>query len=131
MNEPTHIYKILPFTHNFPNPVRGSDALPKTSLDTDSGFIHFSTSEQVPYVLNHFFNTPEAGKVLLVKVNYARLADGGNVKWEVAGRDGSLFAHLYNAELTGHAVEDVVRIEQKEGKWDSILRSLTEYRWLQ
>ncbi|KAL8661794.1 MAG: hypothetical protein Q9202_005291 [Teloschistes flavicans] len=130
MDEPSHIYKILPGTHDLSTPLHDSDLLSKTSLDIESGFIHFSTSKQVPYVLDRFFNPPEAGKVWLIKINYTRLADRGNIKWETAGPDGSLFAHLYDQEVTGHAVDDVKRIEQKEGKWDSVLRSLTEDQWL-
>ncbi|KAL9577622.1 MAG: hypothetical protein Q9212_006248 [Teloschistes hypoglaucus] len=124
MDEPSHIYKILPSTHSLP--FSDSDVLPKTSLDIESGFIHFSTREQVPYVLNRFFPSPKAGKVWLIKIHYARLADRGNIKWEAAGQDDSLFAHLYDQEVMEHAVDDVKSIEQKEGKWDSILRSLTE-----
>ncbi|KAI4102859.1 MAG: hypothetical protein L6R37_004121 [Teloschistes peruensis] len=130
MDEPSHIYKILPSTHSLPTPLQDSDVLPKTSLDVESGFIHFSTRDQVPYVLNRFFSSPEASKVWLIKIHYTRLAERGNIKWEAAGQDGSLFAHLYDQEVTGHAVDDVKSIEQREGKWASILRSLTEDEWL-
>ncbi|KAL8734276.1 MAG: hypothetical protein Q9181_003243 [Wetmoreana brouardii] len=127
--EPAYIYRILPSTFNVPSPLPQSFTLPKTSLDIDSGFIHFSTSAQVPYVLNRFFSAPEHGKVWLIKIDYARLASDGDVRWEKAGRDGSLFAHLYGQELTGQVVEDLRKVDQGDG-WDSVLQKLAEDEWL-
>ena len=127
---PAFLYKILPSSHDLPTPLPRTFVLPKTSLDMDSGFIHFSTNVQVPFVLNRFFNDPENAKVWLVKVDYARLAREGNVRWEIAGKEGSLFAHLYGQEVQGEDVESVRRVE-RGGGWDDILRGLKEEMWLE
>ncbi|KAL8867622.1 MAG: hypothetical protein Q9174_005542, partial [Haloplaca sp. 1 TL-2023] len=127
---PSFIYKILHSNNDLPTPLPSTFILPQTSLDIESGFIHFSTSVQVPYVLNRFFNGPEDGKVWLVKVDYARLAREGNVRWEVAGKEGSLFAHLYEQEVVGGDVEDVMMVERCGG-WDDRLRGLKEEMWLE
>ncbi|KAL9594535.1 MAG: hypothetical protein Q9219_006976 [cf. Caloplaca sp. 3 TL-2023] len=126
---PTHIYKILPSLSNVPSPpLANTFILPKTSLDEDSGFIHFSTSTQVPYVLNRFFNASDTGSVWLVKINYARLASDGDVRWEEAGKDHHLFAHLYGGEVTGQVVDDIKKAERGES-WDSALKTLGEGGW--
>ncbi|KAL8677187.1 MAG: hypothetical protein Q9186_006363 [Xanthomendoza sp. 1 TL-2023] len=126
---PKHLYKILPSTIDLPTPLPPSAALPQTSLDKDSGFIHFSTSSQVPYVLNRFFSGPEDGRVWLVKILYAELEREGNVKWEEGGKDRSLFAHLYDGDVMGSKVVDARRIEKGVG-WDGTLGGLSEEGWL-
>ncbi|KAL8751176.1 MAG: hypothetical protein Q9184_006152 [Pyrenodesmia sp. 2 TL-2023] len=100
--------------------------LTTTPLDIDSGFIHLSTDAQVSYVLNRFFNT---SNVWLVRINYAGLAKDGDVRWEPAGKDGSLFAHLYGGEIEGNMVDDVKKLDRGNG-WDLGLQELTEDGWL-
>lgn len=126
---PTYLYKILSSTVKLPIPVPKSYIIPKTSLDIDSGFIHFSTSSQVPYVLNRFFNTPETSTVWLVKINYAELSRGSDVRWEKVGKDGSLFAHLYGGEVIGQMVHDALSLFKGAG-WDASLQRLAEDNWL-
>lgn len=127
----THLYKILPSSMELPVPLPRTSIIPKTSVDVDSGFIHFSTSSQVPYVLHRFFNTPETRNVWLVKINYAGLASNGDVRWEGAGTDGSSFAHLYGGEVTGEVVDDVKQLDRgNNNDWDSSLQGLTEDGWL-
>ncbi|KAL8929560.1 MAG: hypothetical protein Q9208_001229 [Pyrenodesmia sp. 3 TL-2023] len=127
--DPPYLYKILPSTVDLPIPISTTSVVPQTSLDFDSGFIHFSTHSQVPYVLNRFFDTPETGTVWLVRINYARLANRGDVRWEPAGKDGSLFAHLYGGEVEGTMVDDVKKLDRGNG-WHSGLQELTEHGWL-
>ncbi|KAI4284128.1 MAG: hypothetical protein L6R35_004980 [Caloplaca aegaea] len=128
--KPNYLYKILPSTEDLPQPPPSHTyILPKTSLDVHSGFIHFSTNAQVPYVLNRFFNSPETSTVWLVKINYAELSSNGDVRWEKAGESGSLFAHLYGGEVTGDAVHDVLKLHRGDG-WDSALQTLADQNWL-
>ncbi len=126
---PQYLYKILPATVDIPIPPPKTFVLPNTPLDINSGFIHFSTHSQVPYVLDRFFNEPETSTVWLIKVDYAALAGGGDVRWEPAGKDGSLFAHLYGGEVEGSVVDDVKKLDKGTG-WDSSLQKLTEDGWL-
>ncbi|KAL8668939.1 MAG: hypothetical protein Q9168_006452 [Polycauliona sp. 1 TL-2023] len=125
---PRFLYKILPSTMKIPTPAPSSYTLPQTSLDVDSGFIHFSTSAQVPYVLNRFFKGPEHDSVWLVKIDYALLHSDGNVKWEEAGQDKSLFAHLYDGDVKGSKVTDARKVDAV-GSWDESLRRLEDEGW--
>ncbi|KAI4236663.1 MAG: hypothetical protein L6R40_006105 [Gallowayella cf. fulva] len=126
---PQYLYKILPATITLHTPLPPSFILPRTSLDIHSGFIHFSTSSQVPYVLNRFFTTPEDGTVWLIKISYAGLERNGNVKWEEAGKDKSLFAHLYDGDVNGDTVVEARKFDKGNG-WDESLRGLAEEGWL-
>ncbi|KAL8655876.1 MAG: hypothetical protein Q9226_002866 [Calogaya cf. arnoldii] len=126
---PKFLYKILPSTIELPTPLPSSSTLPQTSLDVESGFIHFSTSAQVPYVLNRFFTGSEHGSVWLVKIEYADLASDGNVKWEEAGSDKTLFAHLYDGEVKGSKVEDARKVDMVSS-WGESLQSLVDEGWL-
>lgn len=127
---PSSLYKILPSTFDLPaSPLPKNFMLPKTSLDHDSGYIHFSTSSQVPYVLNRFFDTPETSTIWLVKINYTKLASNGDVRWEEAGQDGSLFAHLYEGEVMGDVVDDIKKVERGDG-WSSKVEELSRDGWL-
>ncbi|KAL8784994.1 MAG: hypothetical protein Q9213_003655 [Squamulea squamosa] len=124
---PKYLYKILPSTAELPSPLPSSFTLPQTSLDIESGFIHFSTSTQVPYVLGRFFSGEQS--VWLVKIDYVALANDGNVKWEEAGKDKSLFAHLYGGDVEGSKVVEARKIEMGSN-WDDSLKRLIEEGWL-
>ncbi|KAL8958812.1 MAG: hypothetical protein Q9193_004202 [Seirophora villosa] len=129
--KPDFIYKILPLTEDTAeSPLQRSHILPTTSLDHDSGFIHFATSAQVPYVLNRFFNTPDTSTVWLVKIDYEALAAEGDLRWEEAGKGGSLFAHLYGGEVTAEKVCDMLKLDRGPDGWDSVLQKLTARDWL-
>ncbi|KAL8864275.1 MAG: hypothetical protein Q9198_009975, partial [Flavoplaca austrocitrina] len=126
---PRFLYKILPSTIDLPTPLPSSFTLPQTSLDTDSGFVHFSTSEQVPYVLNRFFTGPEHAYVWLVKIDYAALASDGDVKWEEAGKEKTLFAHLYDGDVKGSKVLGAREVAMVDN-WDQTLKVLADEGWL-
>lgn len=124
---PDFIYKILPLTEDIAeSPLQRSHILPTTSLDRDSGFIHFATSAQVPYVLNRFFNTPDTSTVWLVKIDYDSLAAEGDLRWEEAGGEGgrSLFAHLYGGRVRAHEVDDMLKLDRGPDGWDSALQKV-------
>lgn len=64
-----------------------------------------------------------------MKINYAELSSNGDVRWEKAGRDDSLFAHLYGGDVTGPMVCDAIRLSRNNG-WDSRVQQLAEDEWL-
>ncbi|KAF2677419.1 hypothetical protein K458DRAFT_395917 [Lentithecium fluviatile CBS 122367] len=123
---PTHLYKILPSAPPSPLPAR----LPLSDLDKNDGYIHLSTSEQVPGTADKFFADSE--ELFLLKIKYEVLAKGtdgdGEVKgkgqgkaelrWEEVGR--GCFAHLYGADLGRGNVSEVVGV-RKEGSWGESL----------
>lgn len=70
--------------------------------DARDGYIHFSTSAQVPGTAAKYF-TGQKG-LFLIAVDAGALGD--NLKWEPA-RDGELFPHLYG-DLEFDAVISVI-----------------------
>lgn len=123
MSKPTFIYKIVPFSSPPPEPLPQS--LPLSELDTASGFIHLSTSVQVPGTLKRFF--AQDPRVYLLKVPYDKVEK--DIKWEdpsaaVCGERGGegMFPHLYNGgRLGSDEVESVVLWEKTETGWDEAL----------
>lgn len=121
---PTYLYKILPSAPPSPLPAR----LPLSDLDRNDGYIHLSTSEQVPGTADKFFDS--VSELWLLKIKYNVLAAGtdgdgqvhadekGDVKWEEVGR--GCFAHLYGADLGKGNVLSVDRVE-KRGSWADAL----------
>lgn len=117
---PTYLYKILPSAPPSPLPAR----LPLSELDRNDGYIHLSTSEQVPGTADKFFGS--VSELWLLKIKYDVLAAGkdgdgeiraGNkadVRWEEVGR--GCFAHLYGADLGKGNVESIDKVE-KRGSW--------------
>lgn len=117
---PTYLYKILPTAPPSPLPER----LPLSDLDKNDGYIHLSTSEQVPGTADKFFGNNS--ELYLLKIKYEVLAAGtdgdgkvkaegrAEVKWEEVGR--GCFAHLYGGDLGSGNVAEVLRIEKK-GTW--------------
>ncbi|KAF2251681.1 hypothetical protein BU26DRAFT_241620 [Trematosphaeria pertusa] len=122
---PNYLYKILPAAPPSPLPER----LPLSDLDRNDGFIHLSTSEQVPGTADRFFGG--CTELWLLKIKYEVLAAGtdgdgrvktegkAEVKWEEVGR--GCFAHLYGADLGEGNVGEVLRVEKK-GTWAESLR---------
>lgn len=114
---PTYLYKILPSAPPSPLPAR----LPLSDLDRNDGFIHLSTSEQVPGTADTWFNSFE--ELWLLKIRYETLAKGidgdGEVKsgaklqWDEAGR--GVFAHYYEADLGSGNVVEAFKVEKGEG----------------
>jgi len=117
---PTFLYKILPTAPPSPLPAR----LPLSDLDRNDGYIHLSTSEQVPGTADKFFS--QVSELWLLKIKYDVLAAGtdgdgevhsdknAEVKWEEVGR--GCFAHLYGADIGSGNVESAFKVEKK-GTW--------------
>ncbi|CAO2652047.1 Nn.00g003300.m01.CDS01 [Neocucurbitaria sp. VM-36] len=117
---PTYLYKILPTAPPSPLPAR----LPLSDLDRNDGYIHLSTSEQVPGTADKFFGS--VSELWLLQIEYEVLAAGtdgdgevntenkAQVKWEEVGR--GCFAHLYGGDLGKGNVKSVVKAEKK-GSW--------------
>jgi uncharacterized protein (DUF952 family) len=107
---PTYLYKILPSAPPSPLPAR----LPLSDLDRNDGYIHLSTSEQVPGTADKFFG--DVSELWLLKIKYEVLAEDtkAELKWEEVGR--GCFAHLYGADLGNGNVESAQKVEKK-GSW--------------
>jgi len=123
---PTHLYKILDAAPPWPLPAR----LPLSDLDRNDGYIHLSTSEQVPGTADKFFGG--VAELWLLTIRYDVVAAGtdadgqvkagrnrAEVRWEEVGR--GCFAHLYGADLGRGNVLHVDRVE-KRGTWAESLR---------
>jgi uncharacterized protein (DUF952 family) len=118
---PTYLYKILPTSPPSPLPER----LPLSDLDKNDGYIHLSTSEQVPSTAEKFFDKDDV--LYLLKIKYSDLAAGtdgdgkvksegekAEIKWEEVGR--GCFAHFYGGDLGSGNVKEVLKMA-KEGSW--------------
>lgn len=117
---PTYLYKILPSAPPTPLPER----LPLSDLDRNDGYIHLSTSEQVPSTADKFFGTYT--ELWLLKIKYEVLAAGtdgdgkvntknkAEIKWEEVGR--GCFAHFYGGDLGIGNVHAALKVEKK-GMW--------------
>ncbi|KAF2179364.1 hypothetical protein K469DRAFT_596426 [Zopfia rhizophila CBS 207.26] len=114
---PTYLYKILPTAPPTPLP----DCLPLSDLDRNDGFIHLSTSEQVPETADKFFS--EFQTLWLLKIRYEVLERGtngdGKIKWEEVGR--GCFAHFYGGDLGKGNVDGVLEV-RKSRSWGESLR---------
>lgn len=114
---PTYLYKILPTAPPTPLPER----LPLSDLDRTDGYIHLSTSEQVPGTADKWFN--EYTELWVLKIRYEALVggtdgtgevkSGAEIRWEEVGR--GVFAHYYGADLGRGNVVGVERVEKGEG----------------
>jgi len=107
--EPTHIYKLVPPSGM---PTESASELDSTdwvladsAVDTNSGFIHFSTAAQVPNTLKRFFASD--ARVYVLRLPYAPLTQrpDGRVQWDhpethVCGDrpEEGTFPHLYAKE---------------------------------
>jgi uncharacterized protein (DUF952 family) len=122
---PTYIYKLIPSSAPPPDPL--PDRLPVSDLDQTSGFIHLSTSLQIPNTLKLFFkNDP---RVYVLRIPYDVVEE--SIKWEdpkgeVGGPRGGegVFPHLYNGfKLGTDEVESVQSLEKGPDGWDSALKA--------
>ena len=132
-NVPTDLHSSLS-AHDSGNPatVEAGTILPRTPLDDSDGFVHLSTASQVPYVLSKFYSsaTPSTEKVLLFKLDYAKLADGEDLRWEPAGKDGSVFAHVYGGDVKWKHVLGWLEVERGSEGWNNVLSGMVEEGWL-
>jgi len=127
--KPTYIYKLIPSSAPPPDPL--PDRLPVSHFDQESGFIHLSTSLQVPNTLKFFFK--DDTKVYVLRIPYDPIDE--NVKWEdpkaeVCGPRGGegMFPHLYNEfKLGKDEVESMQIWERGADGWDSALKAAGEW----
>ncbi|KAK3069757.1 hypothetical protein LTR53_011652 [Teratosphaeriaceae sp. CCFEE 6253] len=96
-----------------------------TAVDAADGFIHFSTAAQTPATSSRFFAAESS--IWLVKIDCRKLEAGpGKLKWE-ASKSHGVFAHLYDADVAGTAVVEVVEKTRKvDEKWEDLLGGLEE-----
>lgn len=119
---PTYLYKILDTAPPSPLPTR----LPLSDLDRNDGFLHLSTSTQVPGTADSYFS--DFTELWLLKIEYNVLAKGtdadgevkkgAEVRWKEVGR--GCFAHFYGGDLGKGNVGEVVKVE-KAGTWGESL----------
>jgi uncharacterized protein (DUF952 family) len=122
---PTYIYKLIPSSAPPPDPL--PDRLPVSDLDQTSGFIHLSTSLQIPNTLKLFFK--DDPRVYVLRIPYDVVEE--SIKWEdpkgeVGGPRGGegVFPHLYNGfKLGTDEVESVQSLEKGSDGWDSALKA--------
>ncbi|KAH0826423.1 hypothetical protein J3R83DRAFT_5398 [Lanmaoa asiatica] len=137
-DKPTYIYKLVPYTSPVPlDHTALPTALPISTLDQNSGFIHLSTVSQIPKTLVHFFTSDP--RVFVLRLAYDPLEQLKQIKWEdpkaeVCGpRPGEgLFPHLYNGLRLGREeVESIRVLERGEGGWEEAIERDEEFRaWL-
>ena len=131
--KPTYIYKLIPSSTPPPDPLPVT--LPVSELDRSSGFIHLSTSKQVPNTLKYFFT--DEPRVYVLRLAYAPLEDHQLIRWEdpkaeACGPRGGegMFPHLYNGlQLGKDEVESVATWARREGEsWEDVAER--EKDWL-
>jgi uncharacterized protein (DUF952 family) len=122
---PNYVYKLIPSSMPVPDPL--PERLEVSDLDESSGFIHLSTSIQVPGTLKHFF--AGQSQVFILRVPLAPLEK--MIKWEdpkgeVCGPRGGegLFPHLYNGMKLGKEEVESVRVVENSGGWDAALKEV-------
>ncbi|GAA6011283.1 hypothetical protein JCM11491_006783 [Sporobolomyces phaffii] len=136
-NPPAFVYKIVPSAasnprYAFPIPVPASHEFVLSELDAKDGFIHLSTAPQLDAVLSRFF--ADADSVVLLKIDYARLAGFKVVKWEQAGSNRDEYPHLYRT-LEGENVDSVRELARSttdpDKPWHAGLERLESDAWLE
>jgi uncharacterized protein (DUF952 family) len=126
---PNYVYKLVPPSIPVPDPL--PEKLDVSELDKSSGFIHLSTSVQVPGTLKHFF--ADQPRVSILRVPLAPVEKV--IKWEdpkaeVCGPRGGegMFPHLYNDGLKlGKDEVESVRVLENSGGWDTALKGVEEW----
>lgn len=71
-------------------------------LDHKDGYMHFSTREQYPDIIQKFF---PGQKVVVLEIDPANII--GMLKFEKNGPDGEAYPHLYHGVITE---QDLVRV---------------------
>ena len=125
---PSYVYKLVPPSMPVPDPL--PETLEVSELDTSSGFIHLSTSIQVPGTLKLFFG--DQPRVFILRVPLARVET--LIRWEdpkgkVCGPRGGegLFPHLYNGLKLGKDEAESVRVLENSGGWDAALKEAEDW----
>lgn len=129
---PSYVYKLVPAAMPVPDPL--PEKLAVSDLDASSGFIHLSTSIQVPGTLKHFFG--DQSRVFVLRVPLAPVEK--EIRWEdpkgeVCGPRGEegLFPHLYNGLKLGKDEIEIVRVLENNGDngggWDAALKEAEDW----
>ncbi|KUI72855.1 hypothetical protein VM1G_08591 [Cytospora mali] len=107
---PKYVYKIVDSEPASPLP----DAYPLSDLDKHDGFVHLSTSWQVPITADLFFTGHTT--LHLIKIRLAPLES--QVKWDDPPNDNDGCPHLYG-NFGAADVESVERFERSGGEGQS------------
>ncbi|KAF4988957.1 hypothetical protein FGRMN_9430 [Fusarium graminum] len=111
---PKYIYKIIPLAPEDPIP----DEHPLSDLDRNDGFVHLSTSTQVPKTADLFFTS--ASSLWVIKLELAQFSSA--LKWE----DG--FPHLYG-NFGGKNVDSVEKFVRPGNQtWGQVM---AKSQWLE
>ena len=125
---PHYVYKLVPPSIPVPDPL--PERLEVSDLDESSGFIHLSTSVQVPGTLKHFFaDQPQVSILRVPLVPVEKLIKWEDPKGEVCGPRGEegLFPHLYNGLKLGKDEVESVRVLENSGGWDAALKEVDDW----
>ena len=125
---PHYVYKLVPPSIPVPDPL--PERLGVSDLDESSGFIHLSTSVQVPGTLKNFFaDQPQVFILRVPLVPVEKLIKWEDPKGEVCGPRGEegLFPHLYNGLKLGKDEVESVRVLENSGGWDAALEEVDDW----
>ena len=114
---PKYLFKIVS-----EEPGARSDTIELSELDKQSGFIHLSTSTQVPRTCNLFFS--KFNKLHIIKFAYNKIKN--RTRWERAPDGEELFPHVYGVLGTMEA-HSVRTFYKGENAWTAVLGEET---WL-
>lgn len=116
---PQHLYKIIPADAAPPSDL--PEALPLSDLDKKDRYIHLSTAIQVPGTGGRFFASTNT--LYIAKIRYGVVAS--DIRWEVAGSSGGVFAHLYNGGRLGKGEIDAVKEwKRSDGEtWEDVFKN--------
>ncbi|KAF4982878.1 hypothetical protein FZEAL_1574 [Fusarium zealandicum] len=111
---PQFIYKIVPSAPAEPFPKEH----PLSDLDRKDGFIHLSTSTQVPATADRFFI--KASSLWVVKLEYNQFSE--SIKWEGG------FPHLYG-NFGADNVDSVEKFDKDENQtWSEVMKSSSWFK---
>ncbi|KAJ4022343.1 hypothetical protein NW752_000453 [Fusarium irregulare] len=111
---PKYIYKIIPSPPEDPFPKEH----PLSDLDRNDGFVHLSTSSQVPKTADLFFT--KATSLWVIKLEYVQFAD--SMKWEGG------FPHLYGNFGADH-VDSIEKFAREQDQtWGEVM---AKSNWLE
>ncbi|KAL2802532.1 hypothetical protein BJX63DRAFT_437787 [Aspergillus granulosus] len=118
---PTYLYKLVPSSAPVREPL--PERLPVSLIDQQSGFVHLSTSLQVPNTLKLFFK--DEPLVYVLRIPYHRVAQD-IVFEDVTGRRGprpdeGLFPHLYNDLKLGKEEVESMSVWSNDEGWEKAL----------
>ncbi|KAK1776899.1 hypothetical protein QBC45DRAFT_487809 [Copromyces sp. CBS 386.78] len=119
---PEFVYKITPEVPPSPIP----ESYPLSELDQKDGFVHLSTSWQIPTTADLFFTTTPSFYLLKLRLSNF---DQASVKWdEVEDTNGC--PHLYG-NFGGKDVVDVKEFRRGEDKtWGEVFKKEEAKAWL-